>query len=235
MINELSNLGNVLQSCLVSMEGGQAFADSSGALTGGGDTLVRREFAIKAEEGFAGAFRTAEEEATSGDVIGESVTNGTRFLARFYVPENVRLFVRVTNVETGGSRGRSGWPLKAVLVSGAGVDGSGGTIAAEGEVRNEGSEEVAVSELDVKDGWSFAVWEWVNKYAMAMFTGADSVEFGVVLEFKEGSVGRGCMFADMKLAPLSELGVASATSVPVPRFVDVGGDSETVFTWVGSL
>lgn len=190
---------------------------------------------VRITEGYSGAFRTLEEEC--GGVESAHVDSGTRVLIRFFgVPQNIRLFVSITDVpgesatRADGSESRGGGdeaPWLA-LVSGADSNGAGGRVIDELVVAGDRAE---IAEVHLSGGFGFAVWEWIapggprrNPREGCLGISFESTATGDDVE------GRSSTLA-CTLAPLSTVTVAG--SAPVPRFIDLAGDPAPFFCQLG--
>ena len=190
-------------------------------------------FTIEFIEGFRGAFKNRAQESC---VTSREVTlaeHGTRLLAEFlWVPDNVQLYV--TTRDIGGLRDESGSlksPPKAVLISDARRDGSGGTgprrgIVPLGTGAKTGAVPIARLPVDVGQGKAFAVWEWVREKYSPEY---DSVIFGVVVAVKAGeNPSPGVMSARGNIAPLAK-GSTKSPALTRPRFIDCGSSPQDAF------
>ncbi len=191
--------------------------------------------------------------APSNLLINDIASNGTRLMVQFTnVPAGVNLFVTVR--EIGGASATTGL-ARAALVSGAGVDGSGGTVgtaATKGATCGTGHTTVVVNEPASGDPLTvppnglaaastsgstiYAVWEVTSDSVSA----TDSFVFGVQVQYTaDPGNGLPALTLDNPGAvigtmapwvPTTYVPAADSTS-PIPRFV-VSNPSASVFAIV---
>lgn len=188
-------------------------------------------FCVEFKEYFQNAFKTGAQEAGTADGLSATV-HGTRMLLKFFnVPEHVHVFVTTTDVNPsdGAHNGRR-HPVKAVLATGSDANGCGGGLLTGVSPNTATADGLPIMRIAVREGFGFAVWEWVNE-ARNPQTPMEHVRFGVVLGVESGHEPLGALSVSGNLAPLSTVGTSSDTEA-VPRFVEVQSP-RTVFLFGG--
>ena len=201
--------------------------------------VVRERLRLKFHKGISAAFKTVDEERGAGSLRCESVTNGTRLLARFYdVPERLDILVTVSDIDPDEKDSFvCSRFLNAVLVSDCNRDGSGGHLFAQEQLPATSGDPIPLSRLESKRGSMFAVWEWTSDNPNSAIT-LEEIQFGLLLEFRPGTVPVGAMQTDGTLAPVSDMHGKSfpeKIDLPSPRFIDSNMDPSFVFTWCGPM
>ncbi|MBI1354887.1 MAG: hypothetical protein GC160_11115 [Acidobacteria bacterium] len=189
--------------------------------------------AIKLNEGFATAFKTLGVPTYSpgntqwesgyyapGSNNGGGASQATRFLIRFFnIPQGVKISVPRFYTATTGSAGTAttGDQLEMGVVTGANSNGAGGLV----------STAAGTVSVTLSGGFGYVVYEITdsNPFAVEAITVPISVSWVADTTNDLPAVGSGQVSATF--APLSTVTTASA-SEPEPRFIDTGGDPDTI-------
>lgn len=192
--------------------------DAFGGQPEGYPLTLRLDF----EEKELGMFRDRNEELSLGSPVAlphefipteQPSSSGTRFLVGFNnIPDQVRLFVTVTNIHKDGTppqepscRLVSTYPNGASLTS---------EFVHPSALSNQG---VGVVEMPIIGGCGLAVWEWIVPAEQPL--GLRSMFIGVLLIARGGEASPGTATVYGLLGPTSTNAAASSVS-HIPRFVD---------------
>jgi len=167
-------------------------------------------FRVRFEEGFAGAFKTKNQE-------GSSATTGTRFLVDFSnVPSGVEIFVTESCIDSHASQ--EGPVLAPVVVY------VGSNVA--GQRQRRVPPYGPLVQLRSSGGTCNAEWEW-NCAAEGTQSGLRACTFGVVLAARPNKAALGIGSISGTLGPVSDLILASEYG-PIPRFINVGEPQDVI-------
>jgi hypothetical protein len=173
------------------------------------------DFTVSFTAGFQDAFKTLQYEGlTDGEVVSDwSASQGTRLYTTFTnIPAGATVYVTKTSVSASSGE-------QAMFV------GQDNTAEGTGSIITPVSGWVALT--PAANGSATAVWEITS---MAV-SGYPNIQFGVYLAYDSGTVALTTATAPLTavggFAPLSVIQVASASTVPVPRF---GPDSNAPAT-----